>query len=51
MNRCTPVPIISQKAWKPDYGIETNIVVMFLNIAVFCQKAWKPDYGIETALA
>ncbi len=36
-----------QKAWKPDYGIETTHQVRSLTPSPG-QKAWKPDYGIET---
>ncbi len=42
--------LIRQKAWKPDYGIETPTVGCLKALdAAAGQKAWKPDYGIETA--
>jgi len=37
----------SQKAWKPDCGIETPRHCRE-GEAIHGQKAWKPDCGIET---
>jgi len=37
-----------QKAWKPDYGIETAPSFLLGLLFLAGQKAWKPDYGIET---
>jgi len=38
----------SQKAWKPDCGIETH-KASGIHVDIPRQKAWKPDCGIETA--
>ncbi len=38
----------SQKAWKPDLGIETEVYIAMVRRYEARQKAWKPDLGIET---
>src|SRR6266567_2350089 len=44
MNRSS----LSQKACKPDRGIETLPLAVLPPLVAFCQKACKPDRGIET---
>ncbi len=46
--RIGPVRAGRQKAWKPDYGIETRRYQAIARQYATRQKAWKPDYGIET---
>src|SRR6266700_3443533 len=39
---------LSQKACKPDRGIETGLNSTSIHATKRCQKACKPDRGIET---